>query len=467
MEADEQRTAILTAGGNRRRLAPQSIIATSRFLLHARVWVEVSMRRVLCWRLVWLMVFGLSSLVLNAEPWTRFRGPSASGVAGRGVPITWSDTENLAWRTELPGKGSSSPVVHQNRVYLTSYSGYGIDAEQPGDRSALTLHVICLDLTDGRVIWNRELAPADEEQDMSARLAEHGYASPTPCVDDSGVYASFGASGVVAFSHDGEFRWRTSVGSKTAGFGAAASPILFKDLVILNASIESDTVYGIEKATGTVRWKTEGIERAWTTPTLISLSDGSHELILNQKGAILGLDPNSGERLWHCDAIQDYVVPCVIADGDVLYCSGGRSNMTFAVRAGGRGDVSESHLLWNVPRGANVTSPLLDDGYLYWSHDKAIALCLRASDGEEMFRERMPTRGRVYASIVSDGDKLFLTTRDNGVLVLAAEPSYRELATNRLGSEDERFNATPAIVGDQLLLRSDTALYCVRRRPGS
>jgi outer membrane protein assembly factor BamB len=286
-------------------------------------------------------------------------------------------------------------------------------------------------------------------------------------VDDSGVYASFGPSGVVAFTLDGDQRWRTNVGSKTAGFGAAASPVLFQDLVIMNASIESDAVYGIEKDSGKIRWKTSGIDRAWTTPTLIQLSDGSHELILNQKGAILGLDPNTGEQLWRCEAIQDYVVPCVVADGETLYCSGGRSNMTFAVRAGGRGDVSATHLIWDVARGANVTSPLLHDGYLYWSHDKAIALCLRASDGEEMFRERMPTRGRVYASIVSDGKKLFLTTRDAGVLVLAAEPNYQELATNQLGADDERFNATPAIVEGQLLLRSDKALYCVRRRTGT
>ena len=155
--------------------------------------------------------------------------------------------------------------------------------------------------------------------------------------------------------------------------------------------------------------------------------------MLNQKGAILGLDPRSGSRLWSCQAIADYVVPCVVADGETLYCSGGRSNMTFVVQAGGRGDVSGTHLVWDVSRGANVTSPLLDDGYLYWSHDKAIALCLRASDGEEMFRERMPTRGRVYASIVGDGEKLFLTTRDAGVLVIAAQPSYQELAINRIG----------------------------------
>ena len=286
---------------------------------------------------------------------------------------------------------------------------------------------------------------------------------PTPCVDEENVYAAFGPSGVVAFTHEGQQLWRRSIGTKTVGFGAASSPILFEDLVIMNASLEDGAVYGIDKATGEVRWRSEGIDKAWTTPTLVTLKNGKTEMVLNQKEAILGLDPRTGERLWSCDAIEDYVVPCVVADGETLYCSGGRSNMTFVVKAGGRGDVTDSHLVWDVPRGANVTSPILVDGYLYWSHDKAIALCLRASDGEEMFRERMPTRGRVYASIVSDGEKLFLTTRDEGVLVLAASPEYKELAINKLGTEDERFNATPAICGNRLLIRSDQNLYCIRQ----
>jgi outer membrane protein assembly factor BamB len=417
-------------------------------------------------------LFYLSSLILismqgvssvGAEDWTRFRGQSGSGVAGSGIPTTWSDTQNLAWKTELPGKGSSSPVVYGDRVFLTAYSGYGQSAEQPGDRDDLRLHVICLSLDDGSILWDKQVDPAPEEQAATKRVADHGYASPTACVDQNNVYAAFGPSGVVAFTHEGEFLWRRSVGTKTAGFGAASSPIVFEDLVIMNASIEDGAVYGIEKATGEVRWRTDEIERAWTTPTIVTLKNGKHEMVLNQKGAILGLDPKTGEKLWSCYAIQDYVVPCVVVDGETLYCSGGRENKTFVVRAGGRGDVTNTHLVWDVSRGANVTSPLLSDGYLYWSHDKAIALCLRASDGEEMFRERMPTGGRVYASIVGDGQKLFLTTRDAGVLVLAAEPKYQELAINKLGSETERFNATPAIVGDRLLIRSDKALYCVRK----
>lgn len=409
-------------------------------------------------------VFAALTSLASAEDWNRFRGPNGSATGATALPTTWSETENLAWKTALPGKGSSSPVVAGDRIFLTAYTGYGLSAEEPGDRNALKLHVCCLSLATGEMLWRKPLDPAASEQKVTARVNEHGYASPTPCVDDQNVYAFFGPSGLVAFTQDGEFLWRTDCGDNTVGFGAAASPISFEDLVIMNASIESGTVYGIDKLTGDVRWETSDIARAWTTPTIVRLPDGSIEMVLNQKGAILGLDPRTGERLWHCEAIQDYVVPCVIADGDTLYCSGGRQNKTFVVKAGGRGDVTESHMVWNVSRGANVTSPVLDDGYLYWSHDKSIALCLRASDGEEMFRERLPTRSRVYASIVGDGEKLFLTTRDKGILVLAASPTYQELAVNVLGEDGELFNATPAIVGDRMLIRSERNLYCVRQQ---
>ncbi len=396
-----------------------------------------------------------------AEDWAQFRGPQGTGIGTGILPTTWSNQENLAWRTELPGAGASSPIVKGDKVFLTAYSGYGLDFENPGDRADLRLHVLCLSLSDGKILWKHTLDPAEAEQEITQRVADHGYASPTPCADDRNVYASFGPSGVVALTHDGELLWRRSVGSKTAGFGAAASPIEFEDLVIVNASIEDGALYGIEKSSGEVRWRVEDVKRAWTTPTIVNLPDGSAELVINQHGAILGLSPRTGEQLWSCTGIPDYVVPVIVVDGDQLYCSGGRANKTVRVRAGGRGDVTASHLSWDVARGANVTSPLLLNDHLYWSHDKAIALCLRAEDGKEIYRERMPTRGRVYASIVTDREKLFLTTRDEGVVVLEASPKFRELAVNRLGEEDELFNATPAIAGGRLLLRSDRAIYCV------
>ncbi|MCM2374252.1 outer membrane protein assembly factor BamB family protein [Aporhodopirellula aestuarii] len=417
-----------------------------------------SINRSLLFAVFSCMAFGP---VTFAEEWTRFRGEHGSGVSNTVVPTTWSNEQNLRWKTNLPGAGASSPVVIGDRIFLTAYSGYGDSVEDPGSREDLRLHVVCLSLHSGEVLWDKEFEPAPEEQPIGKRVAEHGYASPTPCVDEANVYAYFGPSGVIALTHDGEFLWRRNVGTKTVGFGAAASPIEFEGLVIMNASIEGGAVYGLDKATGEVAWRTDNIVKAWTTPTVVKLEDGSYELILNQQGKILGLDPRTGEKLWSFDAIEDYVVPAIVADGSTLYCSGGRSNKTFVVKAGGRGDVSDSHLVWEVSRGANVTTPVLHSGHLYWSHDKAIALCLRASDGEEMFRERLPTRSRVYASIVADREKLFLTTRDEGVVVIAAEPTYRELAINRVGEEGEIFNATPAIVNGQLLLRSNQSIYCI------
>ncbi len=406
----------------------------------------------------------LCSVVCNVAPaddnWARFRGANASGASnGAQIPLTWSDKENLAWKTALPGHGSSSPVVRGGSVFLTAYSGYALDFEKPGDFADLRLHTLCIDLVSGKIVWDETIEPSKHEQEASHRIIDHGYASPTPTVDDEAVYAAFGPSGVVAYDLAGKKLWQRSVGTNTKGFGAASSPILYKDLVIINASIEDQAAYGLNKKTGEVVWRTEDIREAWTTPSLVVLPNGSTELVINQKNWIFGLDPETGKELWRCKGIEDYVVPCVVVVGDMLYCSGGRQNRTIAVRAGGRGDVTTTHKIWEIVAGANVTSPLYHDGYLYWSHDKSMALCVKASDGQEIYRERLATSARIYASVVLAGDKLLMTTRDAGVIMLAAEPKFREIGINRLGSEDESFNATPAIIGNSVLLRSDQFLY--------
>jgi outer membrane protein assembly factor BamB len=392
--------------------------------------------------------------------WTRFRSDALAGpVQAAKIPEKWSDTENLRWRTALPGRGSSSPVFINGRIYLTAFTGYGQESNGPGSVADLRLHTLCIDFETGKILWDEAIEASHAEQEASQRVVDHGYASPTPTVDEQGVYAAFGPSGVVAYDHAGKKLWQCSIGSKTAGFGSASSPIVYKDMIIINASIEDGALYSINKKTGTVLWRTEGIKKSWSTPTLVTLQDGTTELIVNQENIIRGFDPETGEELWRCDGIDDYVVPCVVADGDVLYCSGGRQSKTIAVRAGGRGDVTKTHRLWKVVSGANVTSPLLYKGYLYWSHDKSMAMCVKAEDGTEVFRERLPTSARVYASAVLAGDRLLMTTRDAGVLVVAASPEFQELGLNKLGDESEVFSATPAIIGNSILLRSERTLY--------
>ncbi len=413
---------------------------------------------------VWLAV---CAAFTRASDWPQFRGPGTAGVStDTGLPTTWSAGDNIVWRKELPGYGASCPIVVGDRIYLTCWSGYGFDETNPGNRDDLKLHVVALNRATGDLVWNQSRPASPREQKVERRVVEHGYATPTPCSDGERVYAYFGVSGLVAYDKDGQFLWEADCGSKTAGFGCAASPILFGDLVIQNASIESDTLLAFDKLTGKPAWKVEGINKAWTTPTIATLPDGSAELIVNQEQTIYGLDPRTGQQLWNCAGIEDYVVPSVVVQGDVAYCFGGRQNRAIAVRLGGRGDVTATHKLWEQKIGANVTSPVYHDGRLYCANDKGLALCLHAATGETLTQERLPARGRIYASIVLGDGKLYVTTRDTGVIVLAAQPEYQELAVNVIADDPHLFNAAPAVAEGRLYYRTNGWLYCIGETDG-
>lgn len=396
----------------------------------------------------------------QAADWSQFRGPSGNGISdSTGLPTEWSAEKNILWKTKLPGHGSSSPVLLGNQIFLTAYTDYGLTAEDQGDPADLRLHVMSINREDGKIMWDKSVAPVNKVQKITKRIVDHGYASGTPACDETGVYAFFGTSGVVAYDLKGNLKWQANVGSKTAGFGSASSPILYKDFVIINASIESEAVYALEKATGKVAWKAENIVRAWTTPSIVDVPGGNQELIVNQKNQILGFDPDTGKQLWTCEGIQDYVVPVVVQNDGILYCLGGRSNRSIAVRPGGRGDVTKTHKLWEVNVGANVTSPVFHNGHLYWASDRGIAFCLDAKNGEVVYKNRLPTKARLYASIVLADDKLYVTTRDNGVVVLKAVPEYVELARNEIKTDEDLFNASPAVSEGSIYLRTNGYLY--------
>jgi outer membrane protein assembly factor BamB len=397
------------------------------------------------------------------EDWSRFRGPNGGGKllddTGIQLPATWGNDTAVRWKSPVP-RGASSPIVVGNQVLVTGYTGYAQELDKPGDREQLTLHILSFHVDSGELMWDYSFKADTSEQEATPRIADHGYASPTPCADQRAVYAAFGPSGIVACDLNGNFLWKATVGTGTAGFGAASSPIEFENVVIVNASIESKSLVALSKQDGSVVWKVENIDRAWTTPALVHLDNGATELVIHYENQIRGFDPRTGDELWQCAGIPDYIVPCPVVDGEIVYFSGGRQNRTLAVRAGGRGDVTDTAKLWEVTTGANVTSPLLHDGYLYWSHDKGLAQCVDAKNGEIVYQERFQNRERVYASIIYGDDKFYLTQRDGTTLVLKAQPKYEEVASNKLGSETgEQFNSTPAIYGNSLLLRSTNYLY--------
>lgn len=396
------------------------------------------------------------SLETLAGDWPQFRGPGGLGASDEtDLPLEWSGTENLAWRRELPGYGASSPIALGDRFFVTCYSGYGT-GEDSQKMEDLTLHVVCVNRADGSVAWDAKVKPTLPE---SKRVRDHGYAGPTPVTDGEFLYVFFGKTGVLKFDLTGKKIWQADVGSKTHGWGCGTSPVLFENLVIVNASVESGSLVAIDKASGNEVWRAGGMRSSWNTPHLVQLANGQQELVVSVKGSILGFDPRTGEELWSCDGIQDYVCPSVISQQEIVYAIGGRTSRAIAVRAGGRGDVTETHNVWEAQAGANVTSPIIHDGHMYWVSDRnKVAYCVRLSDGEVIYSDRFPDQP--YASATLGDGKIYIVTRYGGTYVLAATTEFTQLAHNEF---DDRgtFNASPVISNGQIFLRSDRFLYCV------
>ena len=412
------------------------------------------------------LLAGLTLLSANAaqsavaDDWRQFRGPDGQAISRiKGLPTTWSETQNIVWKTALPGPGGSSPILLGDRVYVSCYSGYAVPGSPGGDVGALQRHVLCLQSTDGKVLWKKDVPAAQPEQ---AKVRDHGYASSTPLADPDRLYVFLGKSGVFAFSHDGKQLWQADVGSKIHGWGSASSPVLYQDLVIINAAVESDSLVALDKQTGKEVWRTGGMKESWNTPILVPVAGGKQELVVAIFGKVLGFDPTTGEQLWSCaTSIGWYMVPSLVNDKEMVYCIGGRSGGGLAVRAGGRGDVTQSHRVWTLNKGSNVSSPIFHEGHLYWLHENTgVAYCIEAATGKLVFEERLANAGQFYSSpILADG-KLYGVGRRGTVFVLAAKPQFEPLARNEMGDRSS-FDASPAVDGSRLLIRSDRFLYCV------
>jgi outer membrane protein assembly factor BamB len=396
--------------------------------------------------------------------WPQFRGPGGRAISSdTGLPLKWSARENLSWKTELPGPGTSSPIVKGERIFVTCYSGYGIRSGDPGDMAKLKRHVVCLGLGDGKVLWDRAIDSKLPEEPFTNRMPNHGYASSTPAADDERVYAFFGKTGVVAFDHAGKQLWQADVGSKVHGWGSAASPILHGDLVIVNACTESESLVALDKKTGKEVWRLPGIQETWASPVLVELPEGKTELVLSAQGRVHGLDPATGKSLWTAKGLSNYVCPTPVAHDGVIYVLGDRFQPTaMAIRAGGRGDVTASHVLWRTNKAGVVSSPLYHDGHLYFAHDTLkIAYCLDARTGKVVYEERLlPESDLIYPSPVLGDGKLYYLSRDGRMFVLAAGTRFQVLVVNdRI--DRGLYNASPVIADGRLLLRSDRYLYSV------
>lgn len=396
----------------------------------------------------------------RATDWPAFRGPTGMGISSAsGMPATWSETKNIAWKTPLPGAGASSPIVFGDRIYLAAYTGFFVPGEPGGSPEELKRHLLAINRDDGKIVWDKAV-PAKLPEESSIR--DHGFAASSAAADSERIYVFFGKTGVFAFDHDGNQLWQADVGERTHGWGSSASPVLFDDLVFINASVESDSLIALDRATGKEKWRADGIQESWSTPVMVTANSGRQELVVATKGSVQAFDPKTGEQLWTCRTdIGWYMVPGVVADKGIVYCLGGRSGIAaLAVKAGGTGDVTESLRLWTTTKGANVPSPVVLENHLYWPHESGIANCAKVENGELVYQERLERSDTIYASTLLADGKLYYLARNGRTFVVAAKPEFEQLGMNDL-NDGGIFNATPVPNGSRLLIRSDKFLYCI------
>jgi hypothetical protein len=407
------------------------------------------------------------------EDWHRFRGPQGTGqTALTGLPTQWGDAQNVAWKAELPGEGASSPVIWQDTIYLTGYKGYD-RWQREEDFSQFGLLVFSLDTKTGELIWSTDL-PHDPEQRRGGTGGPrwHGYATPTPAVDELGLYTSFGHNGFFALDHDGQIRWQADIGQGVHNWGYAASPVLHGESVLINASTESGNLIALNRQDGSILWKTKIGNASWSTPILVK-RDGLTAAILHVRDGIAAFNAGTGEKLWEMPGAKDYTSTSPVLHENTLYYSlrnthGGLRTLALQLAD----DLSaKPTVLWENPRvGAVVASPVYHQGHLYLAQfdgrtppQERGFYCLDAKTGEPVYAAEPDHVPRtLYASPLLGDGKIYYPSLKNGTYVVAAKPEFHLIARNTFDADETAFTASPVpLPPNHILLRSDTTLYCV------
>ena len=385
--------------------------------------------------------------------WPRWRGPSGQGLVDTSAHTytdTWSPTENVTWRVAVPGRGHSSPIVWEDRIFLTT-------AYDDGRRRSL----LAFSRSDGRMLWETALPPATAE----AMYPKNSHASGTPSTDGKLVYAYFGNHGLVAIDFEGRLIWRRSFGDVPTRHGSAGSPLLYRDRVVLyqdHTGPAGSFIAAFDKTTGDVRWRTSRRETVgWGTPVAIRVGDRD-EIVVSGERRVYAYDPDTGAELWSCAGNMPEAVPTPVTAGGLLFCSTGRAGPTLAIRPGGRGDVTAERVTWQTAKGSPfIPSPLAYQGRLYMVNDMvSVASCHRAADGELLWQGRLGEARRegFSASPVALDGKVFFTNDEGETFVLRAGDSFEILRVNRLG---ERTLASPALVDGNWYFRTEGHLLCI------
>jgi outer membrane protein assembly factor BamB len=396
-----------------------------------------------------------------ADHWPAWRGPCGDGVcAERGLPLSWSATENVRWKVALPAAGNSTPIVWGEHIFLTQ-------ALDGGKRRA----VIAFRRSDGKKLWQRELLCATEETTHK----QNPPCAASPVTDGETVYAWLASAGVVAFDYAGRQRWQRDLGPVVSRWGHGSSPILYKDLLIVSHGPGEPATFliALDKRTGKPVWKSEEaainspVFGSWSTPVVVRAGERD-ELVMPLPGDKVGgdglfkaYDPLSGKSLWICKGLGNeiYAMPAVSEKGNLIVGISGHNGPLLAVKPGGTGDVTESHRAWRMA-GKNpqrIGSAVFHDDRLYLADAPGFVECIDPKTGAPIWKERLDDCGLWGSILLADG-RLYVSSLEGETFVLAAGPKFQLLSRNKIG---EPLYAAPAVSNGEIFLRTHQNLYCI------
>ncbi|HTG44167.1 MAG TPA: PQQ-binding-like beta-propeller repeat protein [Verrucomicrobiae bacterium] len=411
----------------------------------------------------------LLSCAAQADNWPEWRGPTRDGVsAERNLPATWSATENVKWKVPLPGPGNSTPIVWEDRVFITQAG----PAE--GQRQ-----LICFDRKDGKQLWAKGVIYSGKEESHEA----NPQCSSSPATDGRRVIAWFGSAGIFCYDQRGVELWKRDLGKQHHEWGYAASPVLYKNLVFLNFGPgENSFLAAFNKNTGQEMWRVKveekhdkdrndgfnaqdkGVTGSWSTPIIVR-ANGRDELVLTLGGKMSGFDPATGKELWFCRGLNPLIYTSPVFGEGLVVGNGGFHGPDMVVRPGGSGDVTATHKLWEGERTANrLGSCVVKDGYFYLPTMPGMAECIELKTGKKIWDERIRGQGPkndTWSSMVLAGDTIYVLNQSGDTIMLRASPKFEIIGVNSIGNE--LCNASPVFSNGDLFIRTHANLWCIGR----
>ena len=432
------------------------------------------------------LMFGIYAAGIAPEGgnWPYWRGPAADGMAVGDAPLHWSDTHNVRWKTDIPGRGNSSPVVWGDQIFLTTAIRTGpaptpepppAPAPKPGRMGMSSgppvehnFDVLCLDRKSGKIIWQRTAKTATPHEGYHNTYGS--FASNSPVTDGKHVYVFFGSRGIYCYDMKGNLVWQKDYGVQLRmrmAFGEGMAPVLSGDRLILVFDHEGDSfMVMLDKNSGKEIWRVNREEKTnWAAPLVLEYK-GRKQIVVSATIKVRSYDFDSGKQIWECGGLGSNTIPQPVRQDDfVIVMSGHRDPNLMAIRLGREGDLTGTDaVIWSQTKGNSYTpSPVIYDNKFYALTDNGIISCYNARTGEPYYHQvRLPKTYNFKSSPVGANGKLYLASENDDVIVLRMGEKFDVLATNTM--TDQIFIATPAISGGEIFLRSQNRLYCISEK---